>query len=72
MTTYPLDRAGREAARQQIREDLARDAAARAEEQGRSWKCAEGIRHRGVEFDGCRNDGTGCLCWCHDPEDGAA
>jgi hypothetical protein len=34
---------------------------------GCSPKCSSefGPRHAGSP-DGCGNDGTGCLCWCHD------
>lgn len=43
---------------------------------GRSIRCSGGypsdwpIRHAG-EIGGCRNDGTGCVCECHDPEEPA-
>lgn len=35
----------------------------------RSIKCANYERHAG-DPDGCRNDGSRCLCECHDPAEG--
>jgi len=32
----------------------------------RSIKCEQGYHARGPN--GCKNDGTGCLCGCHDQE----
>jgi hypothetical protein len=41
---------------------------------GRSLKCSgwEGTapaKHAYARPDGCANDGSGCLCECHDPKD---
>lgn len=46
-----------------------------AHQRERSLKCAGGagnsfypVRHAGDPNDGCRNDGSTCICECHDPE----
>lgn len=68
MPDHPLVAADRERRRQQILDEqilAARRIAARV---GRSVKCGEYGQHADQEG-GCANDGTGCLCECHDRED---
>jgi hypothetical protein len=51
------------------RADIAKAITAKAQREvlqtGRSLKCGEG-RHQGRYADGCRNDGSSCICSCHD------
>jgi hypothetical protein len=68
--SYPLDLQRRVAARRELHNLVMADAARRVLEVGRSIKCAGwgGIapaRHVS-EPDGCRSDGTSCICECHD------
>lgn len=66
-----LARHGRSlAGRRTARLELADTIAWRANEfAARSDACASG-RHRGPTSNwGCSNDGTNCLCECHDPEE---
>lgn len=71
MTTR-MTLAERNAQREQLRGSLLRRAEAEARTVGRSLKCAEdperlfSWRHAGHP-DGCKSDGTNCLCECHDP-----
>jgi hypothetical protein len=64
--------ADRQARRDQLRKQLLQRAEAEARTIGRSLKCAEdperlfSWRHAG-DPDGCKSDGTNCLCECHDP-----
>jgi len=58
--------------RQKLREHLELNAMLRAKRLNRTEKCGGGSgnvfwvpRHAG-DPDGCKNDGTGCLCECHD------
>ena len=71
---YPAKADAREAVRQKRRAELLEDAERRAEMAGRTMKCVGFVnvgnafgtpRHRD-DPDGCRNDGSGCLCPCHD------
>lgn len=69
---YPLDAQDRAVVRREIRERVMAEAHRQAATLGRSMKCGGwgGIappRHAGAEYDGCANDGTGCVCECHDP-----
>lgn len=77
MRDFPHYLGERVAIRAQIDERAKLDAMHKANALGRSMKCAgypEGgygppavkARHAGDE-DGCANDGTGCICDCHDP-----
>lgn len=34
---------------------------------GMSYRCSAGD-HNTKTHKGCQNDGTSCLCWCHDQE----
>jgi hypothetical protein len=59
------------AERQRLRKQLEENALARAYRLNRSHKCGGNgnafwvPRHAG-DPEGCKNDGTGCLCECHD------
>jgi hypothetical protein len=74
-TTYPADKA----ARQVHRDRLRASALARAEDEirrlGRSIRCSEGDHRRTTNVNGkpmvvgCANDGTTCVCECHDPKE---
>lgn len=75
MIPYPgvavaLERANgnRPRAREVIREAIMSAAQQQAEVAGRSLRCRQ-AQHAGDQ-DGCRNDGTNCICFCHDPKDG--
>lgn len=72
---HGTDAAGRKRARDEIAEAIREEGKRRIEkalgESGRSMKCAGygGIaspRHAGTEG-GCANDGSTCICRCHDP-----
>jgi hypothetical protein len=71
MSDYPMTIRERQAERKRL-VDYVMDRARRdITIRGRSMKCGgfDGVtepRHAGTE-DGCKNDGTGCLCECHDP-----
>jgi hypothetical protein len=53
--------AGRARARAQIAREIGGSIAAQIAQAGRSMRCA-------VEDHGCLNDGSTCICECHDPE----
>jgi hypothetical protein len=61
----------RAARRAQIRRECLAEAEVNAARRGRSMKCAGWAavygppRHAG-ELGGCANDGTSCICECHD------
>lgn len=52
------------AARRALRDEYRAIALWEANRRGRSLKCADGSH--AATPDGCANDGTGCLCGCHD------
>jgi hypothetical protein len=60
------DRAGRQAARQELVETAEAWARNAALLMGVSLKCEEDIRAR-ARHHRCSNDGSTCLCACHDP-----
>jgi type IV secretory pathway VirB9-like protein len=64
---YPKDAA----TRRELREKHYMRNAKQALHTGQSIRCAAGDhRRRFADGDdtGCRNDGSNCLCWCHDQE----
>jgi hypothetical protein len=68
---HPRDRRSRAAARKKIRAVKIARAEADARRLARSIKCGGYGLHAG-EPDGCTNDGSTCLCECHDgPESNA-
>jgi hypothetical protein len=63
--------AGTKAERTERRTEIRRDVTARAEREiarnGRSIKCGEWGHHAGDKrYDPCGNDGSTCICECHD------
>lgn len=54
----------RAAARHLIKAHIMANAERQAELAGRSLKC--GNEDHANDPNGCKNDGTGCLCYCHD------
>lgn len=63
--------AGRAAARAELVATVVAEAGRRAARVGLTISCRSG-RCRTVRFGhpaGCRDDGTGCLCVCHDGQD---
>jgi hypothetical protein len=66
MTFVGMDSVARRALRDEYRAIALRDGNRR----GRSLKCADGA-HTGMAG-GCANDGTGCLCGCHDDPESPA
>lgn len=70
--SFPVDAPQRAVVRREMRDKILADAERRIRQAGRSMKCAGwgGIsnpRHAGQEH-GCANDGTGCVCECHDQQ----
>ena len=68
--TYPTDIAERRALREERQRAIIADARARAAVTGSSINCRHGNHRRREDpygWVGCANDGTGCLCECHDP-----
>ena len=63
---YPSTTVERAARREQYVGHAVRLGVEQAERLGRSIKCGELGRHS-TDEDGCANDGSGCLCECHDP-----
>ena len=65
MNDYPTQAGQRRLKRGELRSRALRSAA-------RGWiprsRNCEDDRHSWDPY-GCRNDGTGCLCGCHDPQD---
>ncbi|MET9073907.1 hypothetical protein ABZX95_17405 [Streptomyces sp. NPDC004232] len=59
---YPRTRPERAELRAQLETDAAKQACANARRLYASIRCAEGDH-------GCLNNGTGCLCTCHDPKE---
>jgi hypothetical protein len=73
--SLPLDAASRAAKREEIRQMFLRGAEVSARRHQLSGKCLDNSpfdppRHAG-ELEGCRNDGSGCLCERHDEQGGA-
>ena len=67
---YPTTKTARQAIRDRNRQDLIDAAEREARMFGRSINCgnspgAFAARHAG-ESGGCRNDGSTCICECHD------
>lgn len=57
-------------ARDRIRRGILANAEREALRVGRSIKCGEWLHHAGDQrYDGCQNDGSTCICECHDPTD---
>ena len=54
----------RSAARHLIKAHIMADAERLAAQAGRSIKCKN--ENHADEPYGCKNDGTGCICFCHD------
>lgn len=66
---YSRDKAERDAERQRVAEFMLAEARRQATVAGLSSKCAGYLRPRPEHadgFGGCRNDGSTCLCECHD------
>lgn len=68
---WPVEPQRRAATRRDIRAQVMADAERRVREVGRTLKCygwggMAPPQHAG-EPGGCANDGTGCICECHDP-----
>lgn len=59
---------GRKKARAEIRRALVADMERTIAAAGRSMRCRQGdhLSIRDGQPDGCRNDGTNCVCECHD------
>jgi len=71
VSIYSLNPKERAARRKRIRDDQIARAEKAALVLGRSIKCGgwggnHAPRHAGDLSDGCKNDGTGCICECHD------
>ena len=67
---FPLDTDARQTARDEIKADCLRRAEIEAGQTGRSMKCnGYGNQFPRLHSDhpgGCANDGSGCVCECHD------
>lgn len=62
---------GRREARAELAASIVAEATRRAPNVGLAVSCRAG-RHRTVRFghpSGCKDDGTGCLCECHDGQE---
>lgn len=69
MRDYPRDRASRQALRQELVEEAIERARHAARLEGISINCAGDIAaHVPADRHRCRNDGSTCLCECHDRE----
>jgi hypothetical protein len=71
MANYPLDAATRAAMRRIQVEVAIERARADAAKFGLSLNCSDRLYRYGTHpagEPGCRNDGTGCLCVCHDQQ----
>lgn len=69
MPEFPRDVAARTVERERIRARVYADAERLAEARGRTLKCSGyggGLALHAWSEGGCGNDGTGCLCECHD------
>jgi hypothetical protein len=69
MSDFPLDRASREAARADRRRAILAEAEDRAALYGLTINCGERLfaGTHPTEGPGCGNDGSNCMCRCHDP-----
>lgn len=65
MDEYPSDWQNRAEIRTRIRAEQRARAERDAARLGRSIKCGIDKRHAD-QVGGCANDGTGCVCECHD------
>lgn len=65
---YPAGMAARQAQRHENETRVIRQAAYEAARVSRSGKCGVDGWHAGMDG-GCANDGTTCLCACHDKAD---
>lgn len=67
---YPRDRASREAARASRRRLILDEAEARAALYGLTINCRERTIHgtHPTGTPGCANDGSNCMCPCHDQD----
>lgn len=68
MSGYPAGVKARKAQRAEIDRRVHRQADAEAARLGRSLNCGEYGWHAGQDG-GCANDGSTCLCACHDKAD---
>jgi hypothetical protein len=57
----------REAARRSLESEMVGYARRQVQLEGLSPNCVEDVIH-GTKHHRCRNDGSNCLCICHDPE----
>lgn len=64
---HPLSAPERQAERKRRTETAIQKAKAISRENWSSFKCHWG-NHADIPG-GCQNDGSGCLCECHDPEE---
>jgi hypothetical protein len=69
MYRFPLNAMARAEHRLAIRRRQVEIAEAEAVRLGRMPKCR--AEHHASEPEGCGDDGTGCLCRCHDQPEGA-
>ena len=68
-TDYPSDRNERRARRQALVEEAVERARHDARLVGLSINCENDVKWDvALAHHRCRNDGSGCLCECHDPE----
>jgi hypothetical protein len=63
---YPLDRGLRESLRTAAIEKYTVKGVHTGLHYGQSMRCQDGDHYDWDTMLGCRNDGTGCLCLCHD------
>jgi len=73
MTYAHMSREQRQAERRRLHNEIMATAKVHADRPGRSMKCSgdgfAGIpRHADYPDIGCKNDGSNCLCQCHDPK----
>jgi hypothetical protein len=66
--SYPTTTRERAAKRNKIRADQREIAERNSRKLGRSIRCGEYAQHVDQEG-GCANDGSNCLCECHDPRE---
>jgi hypothetical protein len=63
---------GRPKVRAHIRRQVLAAAEAEATVAGLSHACRNGHHFSATGPSGCRNDGSDCICECHDPKEGAS
>jgi hypothetical protein len=73
MGSEPTTTSARAAKRKKLLDGELHAARIYGNSRNRSMKCRHdqagfGLPRHAGEPDGCKNDGTGCLCECHDPE----